>query len=234
MHISDPSIGRYLRILFKTAIVVFAFCLSILILETLYFIWVAKQPSDQSNFAAIVVFSGSSNRVQRAFDLANQGVAPILIVSPASRRLLSYYEKHYGVPGKAKYILEEKAETTFTNALYSAQLIRENHLSSVLLVTSDYHMPRSFFLLKLIMLTTDCRIGICKLDTREMQPKNRLARTARLKMTYNEMVQVWGSLLEGGLHYLGGPNAWLRKRSSGVTRWLREHLLFDVPCLDCG
>ena len=227
-----------MRIFLKTAVVVFSFCLSILILEALYFLWVAKQPSsqsDQTNFDAIVVFSGSSNRIQHAFHLAEQGVAPILIISPASRRLLTYYEKRYGLAVKAKYILERKAETTFTNALYSAQLIRENHLSSVLLVTSDYHMPRSFFLLKLVMLTADCRIGMSKLDTRrEGRPANGLGRTARLKMTYNEMVQLWGSLLEGGLHYLGGPNAWLKKRSSGVTRWLREHLLFDVPCLDCG
>jgi uncharacterized SAM-binding protein YcdF (DUF218 family) len=205
-------------------------------IEALYFGWVAKQPSDsnQSSYAAIVVFSGSLNRLQRAYNLAKQGVAPVLIISPANKHDIEVYERHYGVPGKAKYVLEEKAETTFTNALYSAQLIRENHLSPVLLVTSDYHMPRSFFLLKLLMLTTDCRIAMSKLDTGAGQPASWLGQPAMLKMTYNEMVQLWGSLLEGGLHYLGGPNAWLRKRSSGVARWLREHLLFDVPCLDCG
>ena len=222
-----------MRFIPKIAISIFVFCISLLLIEALYFAWVAMRPSDQSHFDAIVVFSGSNSRVHRAYDLAKEGVAPILIISPAGERLINWYEKRYGVPGDATYILEEKAETTFTNALYSAQRIRENHLSSVLLVTADYHMPRSLLLFKLTLLTADCRIGIFKLDTRAGKSTTHPGQLTRLKITYNEMVQLWGSLLEGGLHFLGGPNTWLRKRSPGVTRWLREHLLFDAPCLEC-
>ena len=223
-----------MRIFFRTGIFVFVICLSILLCEALYFMWIGMHPSDQTSSDAIVVFSGSSSRVQHGYELAKQGVAPILIISPADQRLISRYEKKYGTPGNARYLLEKKAETTFTNALYSARLIRSNNLTSVMLVTADYHMPRALFLLKLLLLDTDCRIDMSKLDTRERRAASRKSEINRLKMTYNEMIQLWGSLFEGGLHYMGKSNTWLRKRSPGVTRWLRERLLFDVPCLDCG
>ena len=220
--------------LFKTGIFTLVLCLSVLLCETLYFVWVGMQPSDRISSDAIVVFSGSNRRVQHGYDLAKQGIAPILIISPAGQPLIDRYEKKYGTPGNARYLLEKKAETTFTNALYSAELIRSNNLTSVLLVTADYHMPRAFFLLKLLLLDTDCRIDMSKLNTHEKRSTGRKSEINRLKMTYNEMIQLWGSLLEGGLHFMGESNTWLRKRSPGVTRWLREHLLFDVPCLECG
>jgi uncharacterized SAM-binding protein YcdF (DUF218 family) len=73
-------------------------------------------------------------------------------------------------PAVQTYIIEEQADTTFANALHVAKLIKEHRLTSVLLVTSDYHMPRSFFLLKLTTLTSGCRIGMHKVDTRQREP----------------------------------------------------------------
>ena len=223
-----------LRITLKTAIFILILFSSVILFEVMYFAWISVQASDRANVDAIVVFSGSKNRIKQAYDLASQGTAPFLIISPATRRNIRWYEKQFGEPGDARYIIEDKAETTFTNALYSARLIKEKHFTSVLLVTADYHMPRSYFLLKLATLTTDCRIDLSKLDTRSRQESGWQGRRTRLKASYNEMVQLWGSLIEGGLHFMGGSNAWLRKRSPGVTRWLREHMLFEVPCLECG
>jgi uncharacterized SAM-binding protein YcdF (DUF218 family) len=204
------------------------------VLETLFFIWTLNRPSVTSQYDALVVFAGSSNRIQSTYELARQGAAPVLIISPASRRIINYYEKRFGPPGKATYIIEEQADTTFANALHVARLIRTHRLTSVLLITSDYHMPRSYFLLKLATLTAGCHVGMHKLDTRAAEPMTWQTRMTRLKLTYNEMVQLWGSLAEGGLYVLGQPDTWLKKRSSGVTRWLRELLLFDVGCPDCG
>ncbi len=203
------------------------------VLQTLFFTWVLNRTSDASQYDAIVVFAGSSNRVEGAYGLARQGVATAIIISPASKRTLGNYEKSYGPPGNAAYILEEKADTTFANALHVARLIREHRLTSVLLVTSDYHMPRSFFLLKLTTLTAGCRIGMHKVDTRSSGPITWRTRIIRLKLTYNEMIQLWGSLAEAGFYYTGVSHTWLKNRSSGVARWLREVLLFDVGCVDC-
>jgi uncharacterized SAM-binding protein YcdF (DUF218 family) len=219
--------------MFRIVAAPFFIFVGLVLLETLFFLWILNQPSETSGHDAIVVFAGSSNRIKRAYQLAGQGVAPSLIISPAGNRSICYYEKRFGKPGNATYILEERADTTFENALHCAELINANHLKSVLLITSDYHMPRSFFLLKLATLGIDCPIGIHKLDTRSAKNTNLSYQIKRMKLTYNEMTQLWGSLIEGGLYYMGGPNEWLKTRSSGVSRWLRKHLLFDVGCPDC-
>ena len=223
-----------MRYLFKTiGFYLFVF-VAIVAIEALYFVWIETKPSDSPAHAdVIVVFGGSSSRIKYAFDLAKQGAAKTLIVSPASPRVLAIYKKRYSAPENITYLLEEKAQTTFSNALYSSKLIREHHLSSVLLVTSDYHMPRSFLLLKLLSVGADCRIGMAKLDTWGKLPAGQYGRIYWLKLAYNEMVKVWGSLIEGGLYAVGGDNAWLRRSSPGITKWLRKYLLFSVPCPDC-
>jgi uncharacterized SAM-binding protein YcdF (DUF218 family) len=120
------------------------------------------------------------------------------------------------------------------NALHSARLIKKHRLKSVLLVTSDYHMPRSLVLLKMTTMGSGCRIDTHKVATRFSDPADRTgSRLSRLKITYNEMVQLWGSLVEGGLHAWAGPQLRGKTRSSGLSRWLRQHLLFDVRCADC-
>ena len=60
-----------------------------------------------------------------------------------------------------------------------------------------------------------------------------LDQRTKIKLTYNEMVQLWGSLAEGALHYWGGADQRGQTRSSGLLQWMRRHLLFDVGCPDC-
>jgi uncharacterized SAM-binding protein YcdF (DUF218 family) len=217
-----------LRLFRKIFVLSLLVVLGLFILEGLYFLWVSRLPSDKGKYDAVVVFSGSQNRIKQGYELSRNGVASKLIISPASRGLLARYEKLYGSPGKTAYVLEEKADTTFANAYYTAQIVKKHHFQAVLLVTSDYHMPRSFFLLRMCALATGCRVGVYKLDT---MPAGKISwhhRILRLKLAYNEMVQLWGSLLESGLYYLNGPDNWLKKQHSGISKWLRDILLFDV------
>jgi uncharacterized SAM-binding protein YcdF (DUF218 family) len=214
-----------------------ALCIGFMIIvsEIMVFEWVRRYPLEKNlTYDAIVVFAGSNNRIERAFQLARKGVAPAVIVSPAGRRTLAYYEKQFGRPGKAKYILERRADTTYMNAYYAAQLIRKHSLKSVLLVTSDYHMARSFVLLKLTTFGSGCSIGMHKVVTRfSKKDDSRLGAMDRIKLTYNEMLQLWGSLGEGVLHTMKKPQRRLKLKTSTFARWLRDHLLFEVECADC-
>jgi uncharacterized SAM-binding protein YcdF (DUF218 family) len=223
-----PSLPSTFQLLPKFIVAAIAFLLSLILLEILFFLWVASRPSDSGHYDAIVVFAGSDDRIKQADELARQGVAPALIISPASRRMIKKFEWAYGKPGKARYILETRADTTFTNALYSSRLIREHHLKSILLVTSDYHMPRAYFLMELTTLTTRCHIGMSKVNTNLANSATWRGRVIRLELAYNEMVQVWGSLIEGGLYWLGGTQERVETRTSGISRWLREYFLFEV------
>ena len=222
-----------LRLFRKIFVLSLLVVVGLFLLEGLYFLWVNHLPSEKGTYDAVVVFAGSTNRLKEGYELARNGVAPKLIISPAGRSLLARYEKWYGSPGKAAYILEEKADTTFANAYYTAQIVKRHNLQSVLLVTSDYHMPRSLFLLKICAFTTGCRVGVYKLDTRPAGPIDWRHRVLRVKLAYNEMVQLWGSLIEGGLFFLNGPSKWLRRQPTGISKFLRDILLFDIRCPDC-
>ena len=217
-----------MRTLIKFTSAAVLFILWLIFLQITLFLWVYNLSSEYKDHDAIVVFAGSNDRIRRGYRLAQSDVAPKLIVSPANRPLLGFYERCYGQPGDAAYIIEDQADTTFMNACHTAKLIDDHGFESVLLVTSDYHMPRSYFLLKLMTLTSGCRIGIHKVDTRYSSPHAWKDKVACAKMAYNEMVQLWGSLVECGLYYSGGTDERVKIRSSGWSGWLRKHLLFEV------
>ena len=77
--------------------------------------------------------------------------ASIVVISPADDSMIKAYEKRYE-PLKATYILENSARTTFENAYLISKIISAYRLRSITLVTSDYHMPRSYLLLRLMLL----------------------------------------------------------------------------------
>gem|GEM_PF-6055604 len=82
---------------------------------------------------AIVIFTGEIDREKMAIALYRLGLAPKLHISG----------RYHGFrPGKSPFITFDTAETTEKNALLSYDWMVKNHIRSVRLVTSDYHMPR--------------------------------------------------------------------------------------------
>ncbi len=82
---------------------------------------------------AIVIFTGEIHREKTAIALYHLGLAPKLHISgryPGFRR------------GKSPCITFDTAETTEKNVTLSYVWLRKNHIRSLRLVTSDYHMPR--------------------------------------------------------------------------------------------
>ena len=101
-------------------------------------------------------------------------------------------------------------------------------MKSVLLVTNDFHMPRSYILLTLQLMGSGVTIRPCPVEVGRFG-RNPLAWSSlQKKRVYNEMIELWGSLAEMG-HYLVSwqlPEKGL-KRNKAVA-WLRSVLLFDV------
>ena len=105
----------------------------------------------------IAVFAGGGDRFKRGIALAREGAAPSIVVSPANPKSLSNLKKH--LAGTECRIIEEaKAATTCENAYYVAKIIRRNDFKSVILVTSWWHMPRSYLLLWLALAGTGVKI----------------------------------------------------------------------------
>lgn len=107
--------------------------------------------SDEST-DAIIVLTGGSLRVQHGFDLFARDKAHTLFISGVGKNTtLEDLVSKFGNDavrtklsgGVAEVVLDHRASSTQTNAREAAQFIRERGLSSVRLVTGNYHMPRS-------------------------------------------------------------------------------------------
>jgi len=88
-------------------------------------------------------------RVVHAVKLYNQGMAPKILFSggalpgrEAETLVMARMARDLKVPEDA-IVLESNSQTTYTNAIESAAIIKKNGWKKVLLVTSAYHMRRS-------------------------------------------------------------------------------------------
>lgn len=95
--------------------------------------------------------SAASDRVWHAARLQKAGKAPLVLLSGGSDSTVSTISEaeamrtfivDLGVPDSA-LILETDSRNTRGNALFSARLLRERHISRMLLVTSAMHMTRA-------------------------------------------------------------------------------------------
>ncbi len=96
-------------------------------------------------------------------------------------------------------ISEPYAATTYENAHYVSQIIREHGFDSVILVTSWYHMPRSYLLLRLHLLGSGAKIISCAVGQRP----SALSGLIKSRFVRGEFIKFWGSLAEWGLKGTG-------------------------------
>lgn len=105
---------------------------------------------------SMVEVNAAGDRVLYAFNLYQQGVAPVLLLSggdidfindspstPADD--MAALMEMLGVP-RDVMIIQNESLNTLQDAELSCALIKENHFESVILVTSAFHMPRSMAL----------------------------------------------------------------------------------------
>ncbi|RJQ80866.1 MAG: YdcF family protein [Desulfobacteraceae bacterium] len=204
-----------------------ALALVLIVLQAAYFHYIFYKPANVHEADAVVVFAGSPARIQEGFRVVEDGLAARMIISPASDERLKDYGRKYAGGNRPIFHKENLARTTFENALFSARIIDSAKLSSVILVTSDFHMPRSWFLLKMMLLGDGVRVERFAVAA----PTGRASRGARQwrneKMIYNEMVQFWGSLYELAYHRVTGELAATKLNDSKMVRQMKAALLFD-------
>lgn len=123
-------------------------------------------PDELPQAQAIVVLGGSTannrpnwfepldrnstiSRVDTAAELFHAGRAPVIVVSGAAlegtvseAQIMANSLRQLGVPNDA-IIQESNSFTTYENAMYTADVLKERGIEHVLLVTSALHMPRS-------------------------------------------------------------------------------------------
>ncbi|WP_353259131.1 YdcF family protein [Prochlorothrix hollandica] len=99
----------------------------------------------QAQKAPLVILSGGRVQWQVQTDpdsvpnsVPNSVLPPIASEAEDMATLL----QGFGVPGSA-LVLEPQSLNTYQNALYTAEILRERQLNTILLVTSAIHMPRA-------------------------------------------------------------------------------------------
>lgn len=105
---------------------------------------------------AIMVFSGTSERLAEGYDLYLQGLTkklmitgndyPILAKAPEVRKIVQKIRRQ-----KDKVFIDLTAENTIENAESGAEWAIANNVKSILLVTSEGHMQRAFFELRRLL-----------------------------------------------------------------------------------
>ena len=211
-------------------VIIIACCLPVL--ELGYYLWMFSRPVEMPpnlEADAIIVFGESANRVAAGYDLARSLTTRYLIISSVLEGQLDVYDKRYQLPNGVKHITEPLARTTLENAVYSYKIIQRHQFSSIVLVTSAYHMPRSWALLKLCLSGSDLNVRIyCALIGKESHLSGYFATKKGLKTLYNEMVRFWGSLGEWMVFTVRGELPRENPKEIRLVKLLKSIFLFDI------
>jgi uncharacterized SAM-binding protein YcdF (DUF218 family) len=168
------------------------------------------KPSD-----LIAVFPGGSSRMEAGFHLAESGTASHLVINNQGiENLKKRYAKLLGHPPSVM-LHTYKSTSTFEDALSMRKIIQSRNFSSIILVTSAYHMPRAHFVLRVLLF--DRKIHIDRFG---------VGRAPDQATVYNEIIKFWGSI--GEMIYYNVTGALLSENPSAekVIGFLKKYLLF--------
>lgn len=193
-----------------------------------YFLHMVSKPYRTEASDVIVVFRGREAGTRAAYQLVEKGLAPALIVSPATSRQLALFDRNYDAVDKINHVQEANARTTFENALYTSKLIQDHGYRKGILVTSWDHMPRSYLLLKVMLRGTKCQVTPYMVGTAKINATNWFRHRMGWKMAYNELVETWGSLIELVLYHAAGHIPRNTPGSSGIIKQIKRIMLFDL------
>lgn len=103
-------------------------------------------PDTQTRTEAIIALTGGRHRIAEATELLNRGLADKLFISGVSRHVSLNNiarRQNLGRLPEHKITLGHQARDTIGNATETTAWLRKNHIRSIRLVTSNYHVERS-------------------------------------------------------------------------------------------
>lgn len=135
---TGKSIAIALLVLFLSAILIYYYLLpgmaSFLVFKT------NLQHAD-----VIIILGGESERVSYGVKLYKANYSDKIIVTGRGAELLKKEAINQGAASK-DVIPEDKATTTYENALFSKNIMLQNNFTSAIVVSSPYHMRRASWL----------------------------------------------------------------------------------------
>jgi len=118
----------------------------------IWFVQTLPQHQDwQTKTDAIVVFTGGKNRLEVAFDILGKKLGEKLFISGVDPAVKDKNELSARVLPQSlldTVDLGYQSTNTYENAAEVAQWVQHHHYQSIRLVTSDYHLRRSYMILR--------------------------------------------------------------------------------------
>lgn len=199
--------------------------LSFVMLELLAFLYYLNHENVSVRTDAVIVFRGDKGRVMEGYEVAANSQPAYMVISPANQKRIDSYNGRFKKTDQVKVLLEEKARTTFENVLLTLQIIEQNNIKSIVLVTSDYHVPRSIMLYKILTWRTPLDIYFHGVSSAADKSYGNIERA---KLFYNEMVEFVGSMIEY-LQYLILDDLPLSPlHDNPAVQFFKGLILFDV------
>ncbi len=183
----------------RSLVLVAGGCVGLWVGGLLWFVHDALSQEDDpgARTDAIVVLTGGRLRIETAIDLFGEGKAQKLFISGVNhhvdREALTHLFEPVASRAQCCIVLGHDADNTLGNARETAQWMRQERYSSLRLVTSWYHMPRS--LLEFRQAMPDVRIVASPVFAKPGPGENRLtAWTEAAALTigeYHKFLAVW-------------------------------------------
>lgn len=176
------------------AIVLFIFGIGIFI-----FFSIGNFLSPQDNLEksdVIVVISGgdTTERTAEGVKVFKDGWAPYMLFSGAAKsgsvsnaKSMKSYALKKGVPSE-KILIEEKATSTYENALFSKNIIEKNNFKKIILVTSPYHQCRASMNFKYVLGKNYKVLNHSSLDSN--WSKSTWYKTGNINISFEELSRV--------------------------------------------
>ncbi len=154
---------------------------------------------------AIVVFSGDRGvRMEKAAELFRNGYAPKILISGGEvyeglvmAEVMKDHGLSLGIPESAM-LLEKQASSTFQNAEYTCDILRNNGMDQALVVTSDFHTRRTLWSLDRLYAPAGIRYSIIAADDPEFTKEAWWSSNKSAMNTLKEYIKMAGYLAGRG------------------------------------
>jgi uncharacterized SAM-binding protein YcdF (DUF218 family) len=206
--------------------------LLLVVIEFLCFYMILRMGEGDRSADLVAVFRGNAGRVKKGYAVANRCKARYLTLSPATVGRIAGYNRTFKDEPCYELLVEDRAETTFQNALLVGRLAREKQIRSVILVTNAVHMPRSYLLMRIVHLGSGIKVFPAPVEREAFTAWPWRWSRRQQKLVYNEMVELWGSLFELVKYRWDGELPQKSLKQNKVVSLLRRWVLFKIEKRD--
>ena len=140
---------------------------------------------------AVLVMGGGTKRDETAALLARQGKVKELLFTNREKKEAVKFKKIYSVSDETVLIGCGTSHSSFEDIYSAVRIIRDEKIPSVILVTSDYHMPRALFLFRSYLFFSNVHVSVGYVSVNE-----NVETITKLHLSYSETVKFVGSTFE--------------------------------------